>query len=92
MEVQLHSILTLTLDENEWSAWHSGHFTTKERTPQLTVQEIGGKANRFGRLVGDKNKSCHSQDSNPDRPACSLVTTLTVVFDKRIRDQKRVEP
>jgi hypothetical protein len=33
VRVKLHMFLTLALDEAEWSASHSGHFTPKTRTP-----------------------------------------------------------
>ena len=65
MEVQLYSIPTSALDENEWSASRTDHFTSKERNPEPTVQEIGWSTERSGRLVSNKKNSCHSRDSNP---------------------------
>ena len=84
MEVQLHSVLTSALDKNEWSTSRSSHFTSKDKTLEPTVQKIWWKAERSGRLVVDKKNSCHSWDSNPDRPNRSRVTILTTVIDNSI--------
>jgi hypothetical protein len=32
MEVELHTLVTLTLDSGEWSASHPGHFTPREKS------------------------------------------------------------
>jgi hypothetical protein len=40
MEVQLHTLLTSTLDEGKWSASHPGFFTARKIA--LGIHGIGG--------------------------------------------------
>lgn len=53
--VQLHEFLTLTLDEDQQSAWSSSWFTLGKPTPITTGKETGWTQNHFGHSGGDKN-------------------------------------
>ena len=53
--VQLHEFLTLTLDEDQQSAWSSSWFTLGKAAPINTGKETGWTQNCFGHSGEDKN-------------------------------------
>jgi hypothetical protein len=73
VEVYLHAFLTSALDGGEWSASLPGRFTPGERT--LSTHRIGGwMGPRTGLDPVVKRKiPSPCRESNPDRPARSLV-------------------
>jgi hypothetical protein len=76
-EVQFHAFLTTAAVGGEWSASRLGRFTPGERT--LGTHRIGGWVGpRAGLDAVTKSKNPSAcQESNPGRPAHSLVTILT---------------
>jgi hypothetical protein len=69
--------LTLALDGGEWSASRPGHFTPGGKNPRYPLdRRLGGPQNR-SRRGGVERDLSPCRESNPDRPAYSLVTILS---------------
>jgi len=70
-------LLTLALDGDEWLALRPGRVTPWERTPPRNPisRRLGGPQGQSGR-GGEEKNSCPCWESNPGRPARSLVTIL----------------
>jgi hypothetical protein len=54
-EWQLHSFLASALDEGEWSASHSGCFTTMKESWYSLNRQLGGPQSRSGHFWEEKN-------------------------------------
>jgi hypothetical protein len=77
VEVQLHTFLTLALNGSEWSASRPNHFTLGERVPGTHwIRDWVGPTASLDMVTKRKN-TCPCQESNPCRPARSLVIILT---------------
>jgi hypothetical protein len=75
VELQRHSFLTSTLD-GRLSASHPGRFTRGERAPG--THWIGGwVGSRAGLDAAEKRNAYDCRESEPGRPARSLITILT---------------
>jgi hypothetical protein len=72
VELQLHAFVTSVLDGGEWSASRPG-----ERAPGTHC--VGLEAG-LDTAVAKRGIPSSSQESNPDRPARSLVAILTELF------------
>jgi len=75
VDVWLHALLALVLDGGEWSTSHPGHFT-----PWFPLRgRLDGPQDSVWMWWRKKNEAfhCPCQESNPGRPASSLVTILT---------------
>jgi hypothetical protein len=72
----LLAFLTLMLDGGEWSASHSGCFTSWEKTG---THRVGGFVGPRAGLdtVAKREGSCPCWESKPNHPACKLVTVVT---------------
>jgi hypothetical protein len=79
VEVHLHAFLTSALNAGECSSSHSGRFTPGETTPGTNW--IGSWVRpRVGlNAVARRKSPSPCRESNPGRPARSLVTILTEV-------------
>jgi hypothetical protein len=73
VEVLLHAFLTSALDGREWLASRPGCLIPEERTPIPLDRGL----DRARLDVEAKIKIVPCRDSNPGRPALSLVTVLT---------------
>jgi hypothetical protein len=87
VEVQLHAFLTSVLYGRDWSASLPGGFITRERAADIRF--IGGWVGlRTGLdVMANEKSSCPYRESNPCRPARSLVTMLTEISRLLIRLQ-----
>jgi hypothetical protein len=79
-EVQLHIFLTSVLDGGKWSVSRPGRFTSRERA--LGTQRTGGWIGPRAVLDSVAKRKIHRpcRESNPGRPARSLVAILTVLY------------
>jgi len=77
MEAHLHAFLTPVSDLGKWSASRPDRFIPGESAPG--THWIGGLVSPRGGLdaVGRREDPCSCRESNPGRPARSLITTLT---------------
>jgi hypothetical protein len=73
MEVELHAFWNSTVDGSKWSASHPARFNPGERTPgtQLIRGRVGPRVGLDA--LAKRNIPCLCRESNPSRPARSLV-------------------
>jgi len=78
VEIELSAFLTTILDGGELSTSCPSHFTPRERSPNThwIGDWVGPRASLDMVAKRKKLLPCVCWKSNPDLPACSLVTVL----------------
>jgi len=79
-EVQLHSVLTLTLDGGQWSTSHPGRFIPGRRPRYPLNRKLGGPQDVLEKKISVTSAGIRTDYSSPNMKFVNICSRQTDVY------------